>query len=164
MPRKVNNLILGAAAAVIAFGAPALAQSGSDAQTRSSLNTGEDTAANQPTWLSLAEGLDAAKSCGKPIVVDVYTSWCGYCKKMDREVFSSPLVAPYLAERFVCVRINAEDRGEGQAFAQKQGIHAFPTSVFLDSEGRSLSQLVGFKPAEAFLKKLQQVQTLKAHK
>lgn len=164
MARKINNLILGAAAAVIVIGAPASAQEGSDAQTSSSFSTGESTSSNQPAWLSLSEGLAKANSCGKPIVVDVYTSWCGYCKKMDREVFSSPVVAPYLAENFVCVRINAEDGGEGQAFAQKQGITAFPTSVFLDSQGRILSQLVGFKPAEAFLKKLHQVQTMKAHK
>lgn len=85
-------------------------------------------------------------------------------QKDGQRSVSSPVVAPYLAENFVCVRINAEDGGEGQAFAQKQGITAFPTSVFLDSQGRILSQLVGFKPAEAFLKKLHQVQTMKAHK
>ncbi|MBY0549135.1 MAG: thioredoxin family protein [Candidatus Obscuribacterales bacterium] len=162
MARKINNLIL--CATLIAVGAPALAQGNADAQTRSSFSTDESTTVSKPAWLTLSQGLAEAKICDKPIVVDVYTSWCGYCKKMDREVFSSPMVAPYLAENFVCVRINAEDGGEGQAFAQKQGIHAFPTSVFLNSKGENLSQLVGYKPAEAFLKKLQQVQTLKAHK
>lgn len=92
-----------------------------------------------PVWLSLSEGLKAAKATGKYVVVDVYTDWCHYCHKLDKEVFSVPPVAPYLAQNFVCIRINAEDHAEGQAFATKLGVHAFPTSLFLDSEGGALT-------------------------
>ena len=115
----------------------------------------------QPIWLNLQDGLKAAKSSGKFILVDVYTDWCHFCHKLDKEVFSVAPVAPYLAQNFVCVRINAEDGGEGQAFSQKMGVRGFPTSIFLDADGRALTMVPGFAPADAYLKKLQEIQVLK---
>lgn len=117
-----------------------------------------------PVWLSLPEGLKAAKATGKYAVVDVYTDWCHYCHKLDKEVFSVPPVAPYLAENFVCIRINAEDGAEGQAFATKLGVRAFPTSLFLDSNGGALAGvgIPGFVQSAEYLKRLEEVAALKA--
>lgn len=114
----------------------------------------------KPVWFSLNEGLAAAKATGKNVLVDVYTDWCGFCHKLDKEVFAVAPVAPYLAENFVCIRINAEDQAEGQAFARKSGVRAFPTSIFLNSKGDQISQFAGFKPAETYLQKLQQIQAI----
>lgn len=116
-----------------------------------------------PVWLSLSEGLKAAKATGKYVVVDVYTDWCHYCHKLDKEVFSVPPVAPYLAQNFVCIRINAEDHAEGQAFATKLGVHAFPTSLFLDSNGGALTGvgIPGFVQSAEYLKRLEEVAALK---
>ena len=41
-------------------------------------------------WSELDPGLAEAKRAGKPLLVDVYTDWCGWCKRMDRTTYADP--------------------------------------------------------------------------
>jgi thiol:disulfide interchange protein len=107
-------------------------------------------------WLSLSEGLKEAKATGKPILVDIYTDWCGFCHKLDRETLSAPSVASFLSENFVAIRVNAEDGKDGQAFAARHNVRGYPTNLVLDSNGTLLNSIVGFKSAENYLNLLQQ--------
>src|SRR5262245_41341246 len=59
-------------------------------------------------WRGWNEGLAAAAGGTRPIIVDVYTDWCGWCKRMDRDVYARSDVSGYLNEHFVLVRLNAE--------------------------------------------------------
>src|SRR5512141_2575625 len=59
-------------------------------------------------WKHWNEGLQEARQSGKPVLVDVYTDWCGWCKRMDADVYAKPEVSGYLASHFVTVRLNAE--------------------------------------------------------
>jgi thiol-disulfide isomerase/thioredoxin len=105
-----------------------------------------DTTAN---WQSI---VDRAKAAKKMIYIDFYTTWCGPCKKMDKEVFTDPSVARKFNESFICAKIDAE-RGEGIALAKQFNVHAYPTSAFINADNQKLVyQSVGFQKAENFMK------------
>ena len=96
----------------------------------------------------------------KKIFVDVYTHWCGWCKKMDREVFNDPEVSGTLDELFTLAKVNGESREsityknrktDGVGIAQDFGIRGYPSLIFLDSRGDMLPLIPGFVDAEKFL-------------
>src|SRR5205823_2646934 len=59
-------------------------------------------------WRAWNQGLAAAAGSGKPVIVDVYTDWCGWCKRMDRDTYGRAEVSDYVNRHFVMVRLNAE--------------------------------------------------------
>ena len=63
-------------------------------------------------WYTWEEAVALNKTKPKKIVVDVFTNWCGWCKKMDKGAFSDPAVAAYIAANFYPVKLNAEQREE----------------------------------------------------
>lgn len=124
-------------------------------------------------WMGMEEALAAQQSDPKPIFIDVYTDWCGWCKVMDKKTFSRPEVAQYMNENFHSVKFNAEKEEpltlNGQQFevvnAGRRGIHTFayallngqmsyPSYVILDSEMQRRAVIKGFKEAEPFLEEL----------
>ena len=124
-------------------------------------------------WMGMEEALAAQQSDPKPIFIDVYTDWCGWCKVMDKKTFSRPEVAQYMNENFHSVKFNAEKEEpltlNGQQFevvnAGRRGIHTFayallngqmsyPSYVILDSEMQRRAIIKGFKEAEPFLEEL----------
>ena len=98
----------------------------------------------------LRRAIEVARAEGKLIVADVYTDWCGWCKKMDKTVYSDPAIGA-LSRQQVFVKVNAEDRGEGQSFAREMGVKGYPTTIILDGNGRVLKIAQGYiASAEAF--------------
>lgn len=69
-------------------------------------------------WLSMAELQAAYAKNPKPIIIDVYTDWCGWCKVMDRETYSNDKVADYINKNFYAVKYNAESTAQVE-FANK---------------------------------------------
>jgi thioredoxin-related protein len=61
-------------------------------------------------WYTFEEALKLNKEKPKKIMIDVYTDWCGWCKKMDRETFINPVIVKYLNENFYPVKFNAESK------------------------------------------------------
>lgn len=94
---------------------------------------------------------EKAKVSKKLIFVDAYTSWCGPCKWMAKNVFTNPEVAAIYNEKFVCLKLDME-KGEGAEFAQKYDVNSYPTFLFLDAEGNRIHQTCGKKDASAFIK------------
>ena len=78
------------------------------------------------TW---AEAVAEAKKQNKNIFLDGYTTWCGPCKKMTKEIFTTDKVGNYYNEHFICVKKDME-KGEGIDLAKKYSINKFPTFVF----------------------------------
>jgi len=99
----------------------------------------------------LHTAITSAEDGNRVVVVDVYTSWCGWCKRMDQDIYSDPQVAA-LGREAVFLKLNAEDNGEGQRFAREARVRGYPTTIILDSRGRQLQQQAGyFSPAAAFI-------------
>jgi thioredoxin-related protein len=112
-----------------------------------------------PKWVGWDEGMKEAQRSGRPVLVDVYTGWCGYCKRMDSEVYSQPAVSEYLAKRFVTVKLDAES-GErvtyaGRNYASRNlaaafHVEGYPTTMFFSAKGEHLFDAPGYFPAERF--------------
>jgi thioredoxin-related protein len=116
-------------------------------------------------WVSFNEGMARAAKEKKHVVIDFYTSWCHWCKVMDRETFSDPEVKKYLADNFVTIRIDAENmtqkllyKGEEYTpltLGRRFGVRGFPSLAYLDREGDLVTIVPGFVPAKTFLPLLQ---------
>ncbi len=88
----------------------------------------------------------AAKSSGKLLLVDAYADWCGWCKKLDRDVFPDPQFVE-VARDFVLLRIDVEDGAEGGRLADEYGADSLPTLLLLEPSGALAGAVTGFQPA-----------------
>jgi thioredoxin-related protein len=113
-----------------------------------------------PAWRSWDAGLREARASGRPVLVDVYTDWCGWCSRMDRDVYARADVQDYLAGNFVTVKLDAESgeaaRYEGRAYtsrtlAARFGVTGYPTTLFLSAKGPQLASIPGYSPPQDFL-------------
>lgn len=102
---------------------------------------------------NLQDALKSAKVQHKPIMIDFYTDWCGWCKKLDSDTYSDPKVNA-AAKKFICVKINAEKEPN---LANKYGVSGFPTIIFLDSNGAVLSKIPGYLPPDRFLANMNKI-------
>jgi thioredoxin-related protein len=116
-----------------------------------------------PVWRSWDAGQREAGISGRPVLVDVYTDWCGWCKRMDRDVYARADVQDYLARRFVVVKLDAESDAAvryagrtytSRALAARLGVDSYPTTVFLSAKGASLGSVPGYWPPQDFLQLL----------
>ncbi|MBI5175010.1 MAG: thioredoxin family protein [Candidatus Obscuribacter sp.] len=108
---------------------------------------------------SFAEALAEAKSQNKLVFADVYTDWCGWCKRLDRDTFSDPGMVAYLSEKYICVKVNAENGKENIKLAEDAEVTGFPTGLVFKSGGELLGKVSGYKDAfgyKAALESLEQ--------
>lgn len=123
-------------------------------------------------WMSWDQAVERAQTDENPkkIFIDVYTDWCGWCKKMDKDTFQHPDVATYMADNFYMVKMDGEGKEpiefKGQTYnfvpsgrkgyheftaALMQGRMSYPTTIFLDEEMNMLSPVPGYQKPEPFL-------------
>lgn len=102
--------------------------------------------------LSYEKALEKARSENKIVMIDFYTDWCGWCKKMDREVFTDPRMTA-ASQSIVPIRLNAEKEGEDQA--RLLSVDGFPTIIFVDGTGKVIQRVVGYTQADKMLRVLQ---------
>lgn len=128
--------------------------------------------AQEVKWLSWNEAAELAATDKNPkkVFVDVYTDWCGWCKKMDKDTFQNPEVAAYMSENFYMVKLDGEGaepiefKGKTYKFvpsgrkgyhelaaALMQGRLSYPTTIFLDEGFNMLSPVPGYQKPEPFL-------------
>ena len=100
--------------------------------------------------LTYKEAIATAKAEGKLVFLDFYTSWCGPCKMMLRDVFPQKSVGDYLNERFVCIKIDAE-KGEGVELRRRYGVKAYPTFVGIDAAEKEVMRREGGASADDFI-------------
>jgi thioredoxin-related protein len=62
------------------------------------------------TWLTLDQAAARLQQEKRPVLIDLYTTWCGWCRQMDRKTYSNKRVEGYLEEKFYCVRVDAETK------------------------------------------------------
>lgn len=92
--------------------------------------------------LTLEQALAKAEKEGKMVFVDCYTTWCGPCKMMAKDVFTLKEVGDYFNPRFVSIKMNMET-SQGRELAKRYPIHAYPTMLVIDSKGNQLQSIVG---------------------
>ena len=102
-----------------------------------------------PSWADLQT---KSKSSERPVLIDFSTAWCGWCKKLDAEVFPRAEVVESL-KKFVCAHLDAEV-GEGETLAKKYGVRGFPTLLVLDAEGAEIDRIVGYRNPKAFVEEV----------
>jgi thioredoxin-related protein len=111
-------------------------------------------------WRDWNSGLREAGSSSRPVIVDVYTDWCGWCKRMDRDVYARKEVRDYLTKKFVAIRLDAEGseaaQYEGKSFTSRSlaarfRVTGYPTTIFLTPGGAHLANVPGYIPAERFV-------------
>lgn len=98
----------------------------------------------------LGEDPETGKKEKKLIFVDCYTSWCGPCKMLAKNVFTQDKVADFYNTEFVCVKMDME-KGEGPALAKKYEVQAFPTLLYIDSKGELKHCVVGMQDADVLI-------------
>lgn len=124
--------------------------------------------AQEIKWISLEEAIVLQKKSPKKIIMDVYTSWCGPCKMLDKNTFQNPDVTKYINQYYYAVKFNAEGDStitfDGKTFTnpdykeelanKRNGIHQFtyylrvnsyPTVVYFDEKGNLLTSIIGYK-------------------
>lgn len=121
--------------------------------------------------MTFEQAIEAHDQQAKKIFVDMYTDWCGWCKKMDEATFQQPHIAQYINEHYYPVKFNAESTediefmGEVYSFVQQgqRGYHelavklserlgklSFPTVVFIAEDLSIIQPLAGFLSPEDF--------------
>lgn len=121
-------------------------------------------------WVSIEEAEKMAAEDGKKILIDFYTDWCGWCKKMDKTTYADAKVVAYLNENFHSVKFDAEqkedvlikDRTYKFVASGRRGYHelageilggrmSYPSTSFLDNELGIITNLPGFQKADFML-------------
>lgn len=135
------------------------------------------TATEKVHWISMADLDNLSQSAQwaeneKKIFIDLYTQWCGWCKRMDKTTFTDPTIVAYLNANFHCVRLDAETK-ETIVFGQEvykwkpqgrkginelgaqlgtiQGRISYPTLVFLNTNLRKIQAIPGYRDAKDLL-------------
>jgi thioredoxin-related protein len=98
---------------------------------------------------TLAEAQKQAKQKNQLIFVDLFAEWCGWCHRMEREVFPSEPFQNATA-KMVLLRLDTEDRKEGSEFARKYGVNQLPTFMVLTPDLTVAGFLKGYAPPKQF--------------
>lgn len=115
--------------------------------------TAQDRAIKFEENVSFAEAVAKAKADNKLLFVDCYTSWCGPCKMLARDVFTNNEVADYFNVNFINFKVDCE-KGEGPELASKYKINSYPTLLFIDGDGNLNTRLTGTSAPPVFLNKV----------
>lgn len=94
--------------------------------------------------------LEKAKKEKRMIFLDCYTSWCGPCKWMEKNVYNNDTVAGFYNSNFICMKIDME-KGEGFDLAKKYNITSYPSMLYLNAMGEVLHRTCGASMAKDFI-------------
>jgi thioredoxin-related protein len=124
------------------------------------------TETSKVKWYTLQEAEKLTRQDPRPMFIDTFTDWCGWCKKMDKETFTNSVISEILNSRYYPVKFNAEGKDSITFFGKKfindgrsgnahqlavallNGQLSYPTVVFLipQKDGNlQVSQVPGFK-------------------
>lgn len=112
------------------------------------------------TWYKYDEGLTKAEKEKKHVLVAFYTTWCGWCRRMDKLTYTNEEVKKVLNESYVAIKVNAqskdkvkveEKRMTEREVAKKFRVRSYPTTWFLKHSGERIAPYYGFADAQTFL-------------
>lgn len=99
---------------------------------------------------SFKEIKEKALKENKLIFIDAYTTWCGPCKQMSKNIFTNDSVADYYNKNFVNAKIDME-KGEGSEIAKNFEVQCYPNLLFVDGNGKLIHRLAGSMSVKEFI-------------
>lgn len=99
----------------------------------------------------LEDCIKKAKKENKLVFVDFYTSWCGPCKHLSKNVFPKAEVGNYFNTRFINCKVLCDDKGVGEKLSKKYEIAAYPTLMFIDGDGNIINSMAGAPSADGLI-------------
>jgi thioredoxin-related protein len=128
-------------------------------------NIAETAKKEKIQWLTFEEAMEKSAEDKKPIFVDVYTDWCGWCKKMDKNTFQTDEVVEYVAQNYHAVKLDAESEdatsfdGQKLTYRQLSGgvfkVTGYPSIVLINSK-KQVAVAPGYREKEGFIQMLEQ--------
>ena len=100
---------------------------------------------------SLEKIFEKAKKENKIVFIDCYTTWCGPCKWMDKNVFTNDSVGDFFNSHFICAKIDME-KGGGPEIAKLYEVRCYPTYIFLNGDGKLLHRKSSSYSVQEFIK------------
>ena len=88
--------------------------------------------------------LKRAQIVKKPLLVDFWADWCGWCHRLDQTTYVDPVVVK-MSEDFVAVKVNTEGTPREMAVARRYDVGSLPTIAFLSPQGRMILRVNGFQ-------------------
>lgn len=119
-------------------------------------------------WHTFTEAVELSKKNPKKMFIDVFTEWCGWCKKMDASTFKDPKITKLMNKYFYAVKLDAEMKDSVKfqdhvfknpdpngrrsthelAMSLLNGQMSYPTAVFMDEKFGIITPLPGYQTAE----------------
>jgi thioredoxin-related protein len=119
-------------------------------------------------WMTIAEVEQKLKTEPRKIIIDLYTSWCYWCKVMDKKTYKQEAVADYMNNHFYCIKLNAEQKESiklkdieyqtpndtktnNLAADWMQGQISYPSTIFMNAQFEAPKPVAGYIDAETML-------------
>ncbi|GAB5554314.1 MAG: hypothetical protein Sapg2KO_39050 [Saprospiraceae bacterium] len=128
------------------------------------------------TWYTWEQAIELNKKEPRKLFIDLYTDWCGWCKRMDASTFKDPAVVKHLNENYYPIKFDAEQKedvlynshtfkfiDQGRrgvhelAYSLLEGQLSYPSYVYMDEQVRRITISKGFKEAPAMIKELEYI-------
>lgn len=104
------------------------------------------TASREISWFTdFSRAKEQALKLDRPILVDFTAEWCGWCKKLDQEVWPDPKVVA-AAQPFICVKVDGDANPQ---LVKNFKVSGYPTVMAVSADGKVLGKAVGYQQVEA---------------
>jgi thioredoxin-related protein len=116
----------------------------------------EQSAINWASGLTWQQVKEKAKKENKYIFIDAFATWCGPCKKMDKEIYPNDTIGSYFNEKFISIKVQMDQTEKDNAFVKswyedaeainkQYRVQGYPTLIFLSPEGTLINQVLGYQ-------------------
>jgi thiol-disulfide isomerase/thioredoxin len=106
---------------------------------------------------SFEEALAQAKASNKLVFIDFWTTWCGWCKRLNKDTFSDDTVVTEMKD-IICISIDAESK-TGKPIAERFKVKGYPALILLAADGTPEDSIGGYLPPDKFKKEIQRVRS-----